>query len=163
VLLWRTDVRGGGTSSPLLQGEVVYAPGWIGQRLTAIDVASGTVLWTRRLCHPGTPALAKGALFVPIACNHAAVIALDPDTGERLWRTDLPAFVDTPSPPVVANGVVYVATTRDLVMLDASNGLGLKVLDLGEGQIPGPTPIVANGMIFVGSTYSRDAFYGIGL
>jgi outer membrane protein assembly factor BamB len=163
ALLWRIDVRGGSSSAPLYADGVVYAPGWHGERITALDASTGAVLWSRHVCHPNTPSLAGGVLLVPMGCTHSAVIALDAATGARIWRTDLPDIVETPSAPVVANGVVYVTSGGNLSILDASNGQKLNVIKLGEGQLPPPDPIVANGMVFVGSTYSRDGFYGIGL
>jgi outer membrane protein assembly factor BamB len=162
--LWTVKVGGGGRGAPVFAGGVVYASGVYRNRLTAVDAATGTVLWTVQLgCTPNQPSLANGVLYVPMKCVLSGVDAYDAATGTFLWHTTIPHQGEVPSPIAVANGVLYFCTTTDLVTLEAATGRRLAMFPLGLGEIPPPTPVVLNASVYVGSTYSRRAFYALGL
>jgi outer membrane protein assembly factor BamB len=169
ALHWSHPIGGTTSGSAIYANGVVYAPGAQRDRITALDASTGSALWTRRVCEPGTPALADGVLFVPLGnifaeCGREAIIALDAGTGAALWRMDLLGSL-VPSPPAVANGVVYIRSSERLTIIDASSGLLLNQIDLGSGFAPpAPAPIVVNGMVFAaGRAGGEIGIFALGL
>jgi polyvinyl alcohol dehydrogenase (cytochrome) len=77
------------TGTPVVAGgKLVAASG--GGSVFALDAASGKQLWVKDLNEPinGTPALAGGVAYVPLATPGApSIAALDLGDGHLLWRT----------------------------------------------------------------------------
>lgn len=128
----------GPRSTPLVSSErgeaVAYAMGSFGD-LVAVRAASGDVLWRRALrplaagdepewAFSASPLLLEGQLIVHLG-GPAAVLALDPDTGETLWQTE--SYRGYAS-PVVAE----LAGRRQLLSL---TGFGLLGLDPLSGEV----------------------------
>jgi outer membrane protein assembly factor BamB len=95
-------------------GNTAYAPDAVAPR-TGV-----TVGWT---AEPGsdvrTPAVADGTVFAPAD----GLVAFDAETGERRWRFS-PEEHSWPTPPTVAEGVVYTTTSSAdaLHAVDAESG-----------------------------------------
>jgi outer membrane protein assembly factor BamB len=112
------------------------------ERVTAIDVATGDVLWTNQW--PGaisvpffakkngdwiraTPAIAEGRVYV--AGIRDLLVCLDLRTGEKLWECNFPERFNTEVPsfgfassPLVDAGAVYVQAGNSVCKLDAPTG-----------------------------------------
>ncbi|MCU4751322.1 PQQ-binding-like beta-propeller repeat protein [Halobacteria archaeon AArc-curdl1] len=109
---WRFDAGGAVTTTPTVADGVVYV-GSTSDTLYAVDVSSGDELWRFDTEEwPRTPTVAGGAVFV--STQGAGLFALDTD-GNESWH-----FAETEldddlfprmTPPIVVDGVVYVATT----------------------------------------------------
>jgi polyvinyl alcohol dehydrogenase (cytochrome) len=94
--------------------------------------------------------------------------AIDPDTGNVLWRTPDPNNAVDPGPVTVVNGVVYgasmatdtpfipgqnVGTVPSMFAMDASTGKILWSFDAGSSVIAGAS--IANGTVYWGSGYTH--------
>jgi polyvinyl alcohol dehydrogenase (cytochrome) len=94
--------------------------------------------------------------------------AIDPDTGNVLWRTPDPNNAVDPAPVTVVNGVVYGAsmatdapfvpgqnlgTVPSMFAMDASTGKILWSFDAGSSVIAGAS--IANGTVYWGSGYTH--------
>jgi len=100
-------------ASPLLVGDLIYvncnAPS--GGRLTAVNKADGTEAWRE---HPddimtqATP-IATTIAGVPqiIFFARSGLVAVDPATGQELWRYPFAYSTSTAASPVVGDDVVY--------------------------------------------------------
>ncbi len=103
--LWRHAYPAPGTldygnsprATPLIHEGVVYLQGALGH-LTALDLATGDLLWERDLAADydtpqlewgiaGSPLLAEGVLVVQPGGKKACLVGLDPATGEEKWKT----------------------------------------------------------------------------
>src|SRR5690606_30104054 len=82
----------------------------------ALDRETGEVLWERHLTEGGlqggvmaSAAVADGTIYVASneASQDAVLFALDADTGEEVWRTEVGAHVT--GPVTWANDVLYLA------------------------------------------------------
>lgn len=123
---------------------------------TAVDRATGDVVWQRKL-GPGSPltggVLNNGAFDgrrILVANNgggSGVLFALDPGTGEILWERPLSGWVWAPI--TVANGVGFVASDTDLHAFDVTTGADLFVFPT-EGTIACGASI-ANGRVHFGS------------
>lgn len=162
-LLWRTQPAGDFRFGPAVDGERVYVHS-LGSdgKVYALDRNTGATLWAVDAPGGGTPVLANGALFV----SADAILALDPATGDELWRST--AFTGLGS-LAAYEGVVYVggaSPENDTFMaLDAATGQMLwqsRDEALFFANRPGYDP--ASGAIFVGATngqlYAYDAKTG---
>src|SRR5262249_27907496 len=117
-------------STPAVVGSVVYVDSGTdetGATLQARAVTTGKLLWSASHT-PGSgffrshPAVGEGKVFVGSGTDafdrSGAVFAFDADTGHRIWRGTVQG--SGASSPIVANGVVWVATfTGTLYAFDA--------------------------------------------
>lgn len=122
VEAWRQAI-GGGYSGIVVVGErvVTMDAGAAGESVVALSAASGEVAW-RQAVGPfveaelgdggprSTPAVAGGRVFA--VSSQALLVALDAETGDRLWQKDLTQWAPVPrfgysvSPVVVGDRVV---------------------------------------------------------
>jgi outer membrane protein assembly factor BamB len=145
---WAVEV-GEGYASPVLAGSRVFVHGRQDPRetLTAIDAATGEVVWRQEYDAPydrnsyartmgkgpnATPLVADGLVFTLGAT--AVLIAWDADTGREQWRKDFSSVVDfsklfcgTAASPLMAHGLLVVQVGSDvhggvIVGLDPSTG-----------------------------------------
>ena len=112
-----------------------------GNRLVALDAATGKVRWERgRTLDEKDPLRAVRFLAVPIQCggrllvpvesrNEMALVALEPDTGELVWRVFLCAYTASMQAPWHGVGLarhgseVFVSTGQGVVLaLDGIDG-----------------------------------------
>jgi outer membrane protein assembly factor BamB len=115
--LWQADVGSGtsgwGTSaSPVLYKDLVFINASVeSQSLVALDRATGEQRWRAGGINEAwnTPLVitADSGRQELVVATHGDILALDPDSGERLWscKTDITWYM-VPS-PVVADGIVY--------------------------------------------------------
>ncbi|MEX2624797.1 MAG: PQQ-binding-like beta-propeller repeat protein [Acidimicrobiia bacterium] len=132
-----------GSHSPLALGSVLYVGGADGV-VRAIDSAVGAELWAKEVEGPLTGPLASDGRRVIAVTGSGSIIAFDPD-GLPLW-TQTVAGVPVDG-PVVADGVVYVASGRAMYALDVATGdLGWSV-DVGSDIVAAPA--VAYGLAYL--------------
>jgi outer membrane protein assembly factor BamB len=131
---WKLPFPGGVAAELHRQGDTILAVAVAGE-VWAVELATGYPVWTYtdvpetdRRSHPGDPALAEGRLFVP--WRPGAVDALDAATGERLWRRDLGATLNT-SAAVVGGELVVGALDGRLYRLSPETGEILGSYDTG--------------------------------
>lgn len=92
-----------------------------------------------------SPAIVDGTVY---ASPGGQVVALDADSGERLWTYDDGAFF---VPPAVSNGRVFVGTTDGRILaLSAENG------DI-DWERETPSAVVAPGTVADGVLYMGDS------
>src|SRR5579872_4064303 len=116
-------------------GEILTQPAvWVagdGSTWTFVANGSGTSALQLRVNRSGTPFL------------HPA------------WKSAVPG-----SSPLVANGVLYVATGGDMRALDPTTGQQLWQ-DAGIGGIHWESPVVDNGMLYITDENSQLSAYGL--
>jgi outer membrane protein assembly factor BamB len=124
-ILWKVDVleRFGGENvtwglaeSPLVDGtRVVFTPGGPDASLVALDTATGATVWTSKglsesaaYCSPRIWETGAHRQIVTMTAGH--LVGLDPERGDVLWRTPMPAGYDIhANSPVFDGDVVYVS------------------------------------------------------
>ncbi|MWV40829.1 PQQ-binding-like beta-propeller repeat protein [Natrialba sp. INN-245] len=84
------------------------------EELHAIDLETGDAEWTAEYGHAASPAVADGVVYVSYYWT-GELLAVDAETGERLWSYDDPTVV---SQPVVGDGTVYVTTDDGVLALE---------------------------------------------
>lgn len=128
--MWRWQ---GATGSLLVGGERIYAAG--GGRITAIDLADGTLAWSSEIgsededcaCGLGAIVVVGDRLFVPVG---EAVAVLDADDGALIARTPIGAAVGSITGPPVVVRADSEAGTSLLVRLDDRDGSEITRLEL---------------------------------
>jgi polyvinyl alcohol dehydrogenase (cytochrome) len=105
------------TSTPVVARNTVVA-GSNGGFVYGIDATTGKQIWQHKIGQPinGTPAIANGVAFVPVAQPHSPhMVALDIKTGEQLWDTQLSdqKNSDVYGSPVVWRNRVYMGTSAE--------------------------------------------------
>ncbi|MFB6299631.1 MAG: PQQ-binding-like beta-propeller repeat protein [Halobacteriales archaeon] len=149
---WRLDHgtdRPPTRSTPAVRDGRVFVGSNDGQ-LYAVST-DGTRQWTYRPDGyiPSSPAVGPDRVY--IAETTGTVLALDPVTGDRLWRT--PFDIDppvTPSAPAIADGVVYLGIGSQIRALETATGDRRWGFETGS-HITG-TPIALGDRVYVQST-----------
>jgi outer membrane protein assembly factor BamB len=120
--LWSTALDGIIRFGPAAGGQQVFVNTITTTEsiVSALDAATGKVQWSRHFNNgSGQPVLDRGKLYVA----GDAILALDPKTGETLWRSDP---FDALGSLAVYNGVVYAGSNSGpavtFVALDAETG-----------------------------------------
>ena len=122
---WEFTAPGGTVSGPVIYDGRVYF-GTRGNRLYALDAATGALLWQRLTAGwvDSSPAVQGEVLYA--ACRGGRLYAVNRLTGAPLWIADLGAA--SASSPLVLNGRVYVGTgspENKLKVYDAATGAPL--------------------------------------
>ena len=135
-------------------------------RLYALDQASGNILWSQTLpvlWPRANAAYDGGRVFVtgntPVAGGPGVMLAYSADTGDLLWRTELPFQWSFTSAPTAANGVVYTAGAGSggtLYAVSESDGrlLGMQSVENGDQS----SPALSDNAVFV--SYACNQAYG---
>lgn len=146
------------TGSPVISGNKIYIGNQAG-RIVALDLKSGSRLWTAREGAVG-PVLPVGdSVFV--VSELGELLRLSASDGTRIWGTQLPNFVkDKPKRrsevvahrgPILAGGRIYIASNDGLIRsFDPTSGALLGSLELPGGATT--APVVAGGVLYVVST-----------
>ncbi len=136
-ILWRHDsnvpvltIRG--TSTPIVDGNVVYA-GFASGRVLAFDASDGAVRWEARIAIPqgrseierivdvdGTMAMNGMELYV--ASYQGRIAALDTRTGRKLWQRNVSSFYGVSQ----GFGNVYLSEENGTVTAFLRNGQGIR-------------------------------------
>ena len=163
--LWQTGIGEGSSdytrvlASPVVAGGRVFAMDG-GVQVSAVDAASGRILWQSDLtpknqrgnAFGGGPCFWQGRLYV--ATGFAEVLALDPATGKVIWRRGVTAPVH--APPTVANGRVFAVTVdNELDVLDAADGHKLwsqNGIPETAGLLGGASPAVTRDVVVAAYT-----------
>ncbi|MBL8299191.1 MAG: outer membrane protein assembly factor BamB [Rhodanobacteraceae bacterium] len=127
--LGKGAARSGIRVAPALHDGKLYSAGVDGE-VSAIDAASGKVLWNRdvKLKLAGGPGVGDGLLVV--GSMDGELLALDAANGTERWRTRV--LAEVVSAPAVDRNVVYVRTNDGRVYaLDANDGKQRWVNDRG--------------------------------
>jgi outer membrane protein assembly factor BamB len=179
--LWKADFEatyGGGYNDdsgprcvPLIAGKAVYVFGAAGD-LHAVELAGGKKLWSRALYADyegqdgyfgagSSPILVGGKLLVNVGGSGAGIVALDPATGQTLWKgTDEGASYSSPTAVKIGDREQALFITRyNCVLADPNTGKATTLLPFGKR---GPTvnaaaPLVFDNKIFLTSSYGVGA------
>ncbi len=147
---------------------VTMAPGRIAVaddrgRVTALDLATGAVAWTRDLGLPvyASPAAGGGRLFIPT--TRGRFLALDAATGEAVWTFEAARPTVRFSPPAVSGNRIVVGSSDGMLRaLDATTG-DVRWSFHSDGNFAS-APLVAGSVVYVGSMnetlYALDADSG---
>lgn len=187
AVAWRTDIRpdereagsgffglpvsfgGGGPATGGFGGGVAVGGGRVyavsGYRVvTALDAATGAVVWSTRVDSPihGAPTLAGGRLYAVDIDNQ--ILAFDVATGEQAWSYQAIAeparYLRASSPAVNGETIVAPFSSGEVVALRAANGQQLwqQVLSrtsrtsaLSEIRDIAGRPVINRGVVYATS------------
>jgi outer membrane protein assembly factor BamB len=126
---WSVNI-GGTPSYAVIVGQTVYvmADNNGNSELFALNAATGATVWGPiAFSGPAGVTYDAGTLFINSGTYISAGIlsALDATTGNQKWSTTIIGQFATQSPPVAAQGIVYILEDGDLTAYDESNGAQL--------------------------------------
>jgi hypothetical protein len=155
----------GSRSTPTVTGEHVYATGPFGD-VYCIDLNTQSPVWHRNMADDydaqppnwgfaASPVMVDNRLIVAPMSGSAAVVALDPMTGETLWNSESlgGGAYDTPRLVTLAGKAQLVFVTRqNIAGIDPTSGDVLWRFGDYDQQIPipSPTPIGDNRLFVTG-------------
>jgi len=143
------DVSG----DPVIVGRAVVAANQSG-RIVAIDGQTGRRGWTRSIGSTGPLWAAGDSIF--LVSDAAELMRLALQSGQTIWRVELPAFEDMEdredpiaySGPVLAGGRLLVTDSLgNLLAFSPDTGEALGSVDLADGSTTGV--VVANNTVYV--------------
>lgn len=145
ILTPQTHPSNGYTSpTPVTDGERVYAVYGTGV-IAAFDM-EGNRLWTvlheqpdHNWGHSSSPLLVDGKLMVHIK----DLMALDPETGEVIWETEIEEGWGTAAVDQVGETTILVTSKGDIVRAEDGEVLASDLFDLPYGS-----PIIHEGVIY---------------
>jgi len=176
-MLWKTQVKGHVIlSSPVVSKGKLFIPSNIinfdnwNRRITSIDIISGEEIWHYSIekdemnsswpTSISTPAVAYGKIFFNDASGF--IIALDEETGELLWESEIIDEIEGTSPcatmpPVIADYKVITTSQEgdlsirknQICMFNVSNGEKIWSADLDDYFLTITPFAIANGKLFV--------------
>jgi outer membrane protein assembly factor BamB len=163
---WSINTHGLIEFPPAVANGVAYVVNKFGN-LRAIRLSDHKTIW-KQIPDPKNrgkptdvtaPVYSEGRLF--IAFLDGELLALEAKTGDRIWKRNLHAHLE--SSPLVVNGNLYIGTDRkEVVSLDAGDGHARWRFD-APGAVKA-SPSHHDGRIFVadyeGSMYALDAGTG---
>ncbi|GAB4108367.1 MAG: hypothetical protein Kow001_05210 [Acidobacteriota bacterium] len=128
---WTIFNVGSDGSSLIPTPETVFLQHSGSEAINAVDLATGSLVWTREVEAPfGTPALAYayGRLYAFLSRDgKAAVAAFDPDTGDLLWE-----YIDPSDAPGIA---MYGVAADNLVYFYNPGSERIRILDAFTGGL----------------------------
>lgn len=149
------DIR----SAPVIDGDEVYVVSRA-ERLAALSLQTGAVLWERRIGGITTPWLTGDTLFV--LAEKGQLVALSRRDGRVRWRTDLPAWENPDSKaaaiswtgPILAGGRLLLGNSVGAIWEIAPQDGA--VLSRIEVDAPIRTPLAsAAGVLYVQTATGR--------
>ena len=146
---WKFEAEGGIFSSPAVANGLVYVT-TKGRTTYAIELETGRVRWSYDVGGDASPAVVGGTVYV--ASEDGGIYALDAATGgQPKWL--FPTGAAIRASPVVADGIVYVASGTTLYAVDAASGT--ERWRYAAGYPIETSPVVVNGYVYIGG---RDGF-----
>jgi outer membrane protein assembly factor BamB len=173
--LGKLDYGNAPRATPLIHEDLVITLGAFGH-LSCIELETGILLWNRNIAadfgaaeltwgHAASPLIAGEHLIVQPGGPDAAVVALDPDTGEDVWTA--------PGAPASYSSFITLQTTA------GEQILGLDALSLGgwdvktgqrrwklvppvSGDFNVPTPVLVGGRLLAVSENNGARLYEFG-
>jgi outer membrane protein assembly factor BamB len=167
-----TGIYGSYASTPVIVNGVVYSQD-LESNVSAIDLESGDVIWSRKLESPSHGpnglTVAEGRVY---GTTNSGAFALDQKTGKELWTTQLEGPVDMQ--PGVNDGRVYVSTVPEntsseyeagtvgtLYALDGKTGKKLWEFDTIPKSLWGDPKINSGGGLWYPPSFdSKGDVYG---
>lgn len=168
--LWKHDllqefsgrnIRWQNAASPLVEGGRVFvAGGGADESLLAFDAKTGEVAWARgdeSMTHATPIAATLHGIRQVIFFVQSGLVAVAPDSGAELWRTEFPYRTSTAASPIVSGDIVYCS---------AGYGVGAaawRIEKRGETLVPALLWRAANKLINHWSTpVAKDGYlYGM--
>lgn len=139
------------TFSPVLHGTVLYVADPAG-RVGAYAVDTGRQLWSVRTDEPVDGGVGFGEGLVLLGTKKAHVIALDPEKGSIVWRSEVSSEVL--APPVARSGVVVTQTIDGKMFgISAEDGSTLWMQQRTQPSLSlrgTSAPVVNNGVVLSG-------------
>jgi outer membrane protein assembly factor BamB len=136
---------------PALEAERLFVAGYKGD-VTALDAASGQVLWRNDVDLPISAGVGAGNGLVLVGTSDGDVLALRQSDGEEAWRARVPSEVL--ATPQVAEGIVVVRTIDgNFTALDAGSGQRLWGYSYSVPALSlrgTSTPLIAQGVVLSG-------------
>lgn len=136
---------GNASATPACDGERVFIVLNTGI-IAAFDVRDGRRLWIKRgevshlgFGHSSSPVLAGGKLLVHVQ----DLVALDPATGNELWRANVPAKHGTAAVTQIGGEEVLITPSGALVKATDGRVLAEKLFDLSENS-----PLLHDGVVY---------------
>jgi len=181
-VLWRFtyaskfDARqfeGGPASTPTVDGQFVYALGYLGP-LFCLDIANGHVVWQRHLAddfggrysgwkYAGSPLVTGNLVILDTGADGNSTVALDRSTGDKVWGVghDLAGYA-TPIPfEHSGRRGVLVFKARAMVAHDLATGTELWRIDWRTNyDCNASTPTVLGDKLFISSGYGGQRARG---
>ena len=161
-IVWRADAGEGSgdnavlTAPPIVAGGKVFTIDAEGM-VSAFDAANGSRLWQVETAPEdensavvgGGLGYDKGRIFV--GSGYAQVLALSAETGEQVWRANMPAPVR--AAPTVSDGRVFIITLdNQAIALNAETGerlWGHAGISEVAGLVGGASPAVERDVVVV--------------
>jgi cobaltochelatase CobN len=137
------------TTPAVCDGVVYFATGKNEKKLYAVDIATGTEVWSRYLYGSlSSPAISDGRIY--IGDKDKKINCINASDGSEIWNQTLggPCL----SSPVVAGGMVYTAENYGpgtVYGFDAETGDLIWTYDTGNFNMA--QPAVSDGILFIGS------------
>jgi tripartite motif-containing protein 71 len=139
VLLWSSD-------EPIFSPAVKDGAGFAGSAdgpVTAIDLATGEVLWQVTVGGVARPASVAGDVVYMNSDGDQAIYAFDTATGDQLWKFSVDGFLN--DAPALKDGVLYTATgSGSVYALGGENAIPAANITAGSPEpAASPSPIAA--------------------
>jgi outer membrane protein assembly factor BamB len=169
---WSTRLGGPVYGTPIVARGRVFV-GDMGHRVTALDAASGVVLWSQEV--PGNVSATLAAWqdeVIAVTLYPATLFAFDAATGAPRWNASVAPGASGWGSPIVADGVVYVGASGgddglgpprqrgSVQAFDATNGTllwrAMTASPSRAGSAVWTTPVVAGDLLIVGTGNGLD-------
>jgi len=172
----KLDYGNSSRATPLVVGDRVYLSGAHGQ-VHAVDLRTGRILWKKNLAtefslqadlkwgYCASPLIAGGKLILYPGGAAAAIVAVEPDSGEIAWKS-------AGRPPAYGSLVTgKLGGIEQIVGHDAERLVGWEVatgreLWSVEPELPGdfnvPTPRIVNGQLLIATEGNGARLFSFG-
>lgn len=137
-------------ATPVIAGGTVYALGYEGGIMAAIDLHSGEARWRQEISGTKTPWFAGDYLFLITSQNE--LIGVHAPTGRIKWATPLPQNEEVDrvlwnGPVMAGNRLIVTASDGRLVSFSPKNGKEISSISIPKDiYLP---PIIANGILYL--------------
>ncbi|MEW8970635.1 MAG: carboxypeptidase regulatory-like domain-containing protein, partial [Mesobacillus sp.] len=152
---WSVRIGSNNRSSPTIDGDTVYLSGGEDGKIYALDLKSGSVIWTTvvgAMAIYESPLLVDGTLFVSSDLSEdAKITALNAENGEKKWSVDLGA--PTYFGPSAGDGMLFIGSydNQKLRALRIEDGTEVWNKTLTNEGIASK-PVFVDGTLYVAGT-----------